>query len=167
MDEEVEGHLCGVNSDPRREEELEEIAKLIKPNEPTIPFEVMEPSWLEVNDFLKKARGRSAPGPNGILYKVYKYCKRLRRRLWRLLKVSWRKNYLAESWLVAEGSFIPKKKLYKHEAIPNHLTSQWGREIFFGILAKRLTTFMLDNNYIDNSVQKGGVPGVSGCLEHT
>lgn len=40
-------------------------------------------------------------------------------------------------------------------------------KIFLGILAKRLTTFMLDNGYMDTLVQKGGVPGVSGCLEHT
>ena len=26
---------------------------------------------------------------------------------------------------------------------------------------------MVENNYIDTSVQKGGVPGVPGCLEHT
>ena len=26
---------------------------------------------------------------------------------------------------------------------------------------------MLDNDYMDTSVQKGGVPGVPGCLEHT
>ena len=26
---------------------------------------------------------------------------------------------------------------------------------------------MLKNNYIDTSVQKGGIPGLSGCLEHT
>ena len=38
---------------------------------------------------------------------------------------------------------------------------------FFGILARRLTTFMLDNDYMDTSVQKGGVTGVPGCLEHT
>ena len=26
---------------------------------------------------------------------------------------------------------------------------------------------MLKNEYVDTSVQKGGVPGVPGCLEHT
>ena len=26
---------------------------------------------------------------------------------------------------------------------------------------------MMDNGYMDTSVQKGGVPGVAGCLEHT
>ena len=33
--------------------------------------------------------------------------------------------------------------------------------------AKRLLTFALANNYIDTSIQKGGIPEVSGCLEHT
>ena len=43
--------------------------RTIKPAEPTIPCSAEEPSWQEVNNFLKKA-----PGPNGIPYKVYKYC---------------------------------------------------------------------------------------------
>lgn len=30
--------------------------------------------------------------PNGIPYKVYKYCKRLRKRLWKLLRVARRKR---------------------------------------------------------------------------
>lgn len=30
-----------------------------------------------------------------------------------------------------------------------------------------MTDFLLKNGYIDTSVQKGGIPGVSGCLEHT
>ncbi|XP_052224084.1 uncharacterized protein LOC127839738 [Dreissena polymorpha] len=40
-------------------------------------------------------------------------------------------------------------------------------KIFFAVLAKRLTTFLTDNNYVDTSIQKGGVPGFSGCVEHT
>ena len=40
-------------------------------------------------------------------------------------------------------------------------------EIFFAILAKRLTSLLTGNTYIDTSVQKGGVPGFSGCVEHT
>ncbi|XP_035688709.1 LOW QUALITY PROTEIN: uncharacterized protein LOC118424272 [Branchiostoma floridae] len=40
-------------------------------------------------------------------------------------------------------------------------------KIFFKIVAQRLIKYLLDNQYIDTSVQKGGVPGVPGCLEHT
>ena len=34
-------------------------------------------------------------------------------------------------------------------------------------MSNRITKFWLENEYIDISVQKGGIPGVSGCLEHT
>jgi len=40
-------------------------------------------------------------------------------------------------------------------------------KIFFSIVLKRLSNFLLTNKYSDTSVQKGGIPGVTGCLEHT
>lgn len=43
-------------------------------------------------------------------HKVYKQCERLRRRLWRLLKMAWRKNFFADDWLVVEGCFVPKEE---------------------------------------------------------
>ena len=39
--------------------------------------------------------------------------------------------------------------------------------ICFSVLAKRLTKFMTDNNYVDTSVQNGGILGFSGCIMHT
>ena len=33
--------------------------------------------------------------------------------------------------------------------------------------ADRLTKFAMANGRIDTSIQKGGVPGMAGCLEHT
>ena len=30
-----------------------------------------------------------------------------------------------------------------------------------------MTAYMLENNYLNVSVQKGGIPGFAGCLEHT
>ncbi|KAK0146619.1 Retrovirus-related Pol polyprotein from type-1 retrotransposable element R2 [Merluccius polli] len=40
-------------------------------------------------------------------------------------------------------------------------------KIFFAILSRMLTEFLLKNEYIDTSVQKDGIPKVPGCLEHT
>lgn len=40
-------------------------------------------------------------------------------------------------------------------------------KIFWSIIGKRLTTYLIANGFIDPSVQKGGAPGYSGCLEHT
>ena len=39
------------------------------------------------------------------------------------------------------------------------------RKIFFSIVARCLTDCILRSSYIDTSVQKGGIPKVSGCLE--
>lgn len=42
-------------------------------------------------------------------------------------------------------------------------------KIFWAIIAKRLTLYLVANKYVDTSVQKGvpGYSGYSGCLEHT
>lgn len=58
--EEVEEHLRKVHSDPRQEEELDLEGKLRCTEEPTIPFDDRELRWQEVNEFIRKARGRSA-----------------------------------------------------------------------------------------------------------
>ena len=34
------------------------------------------------------------------------------------------------------------------------------------VLAKRMTNFILSNNYVDIFVQKARIPGFSGCIEH-
>ena len=72
------------------------------------------------------------------------------------------------SWKEAEGIFTPKewdsKTINKFRTIS--LLNVEGK-IFFAILAKRLTSFLTGNSYIDTSVQNQGVPGFSGCVEHT
>lgn len=82
--------------------------------------------------------------------------------------MAWKKDFLVDSWLVTEGCFIPKEKnstgINQFRTIS--LLNVEGK-LFLGILAKRLTTFMVDNGYMDTSVQKGGISGVEGCLEHT
>ena len=40
-------------------------------------------------------------------------------------------------------------------------------KIFFATIAQRLTRYMVANQYVNASVQKGGAPGVPGCIEHT
>ena len=40
-------------------------------------------------------------------------------------------------------------------------------KLFMKLKADKLTQFFMKNKFIDCSIQKGGIPGVSGCLEHT
>ncbi|XP_052281123.1 uncharacterized protein LOC127878636 [Dreissena polymorpha] len=93
---------------------------------------------------------------------------KLLRRLWNLLKVVWRKGKVPDCWQQAEGIFTPKEKDSKTvtQFRTISLLNVEGK-IFFAVLAKRMTQYLTSNQYIDTSVQKGGVQGFSGCVEHT
>ena len=127
-----------------------------------------EPTLAELTDVVKKARSKSAPGYSGTSYKVYKKCPLLLKRLHKLIKVVWRQQKIPECWQFAEGCLIPKEENSKHikQFRTISLLSVEGK-IFFSMMSHRITIYMLENKYLDVSVQKGGVPGFSGCLEHT
>ena len=73
---EVEEHLKITHSDPLRNLPMEN-EKLVKPEMPTVSFNMKEIKLQEIQDVIKKARGGSAPGPDTIPYKVYKKCPKL------------------------------------------------------------------------------------------
>ena len=110
----------------------------------------------EVQEVVRKSRSRSAPGPSGVLYKVYKYYPRLLKRLWKILRVVWRRGKVAQQWIRAEGVWIPKeedsKKINQFRMIS--LLNTEGK-ILFSIVSRRLGGFLSSNNYIDTLVQKG------------
>ncbi|KAL3972927.1 tetraspanin-7 [Sarotherodon galilaeus] len=149
---EVDHYLKETYSDESREQDLGPCQALINPSAPEQEFDGEEP--------IKRARASSAPGPHGVPYKVYKNCPRLLTRQ-KVIKV-------ANQWRQAEGVWIPKEENSKNieQFRTISLLSVEGK-IFFSIVAKRLTEYLLKNSYIDNSVQKGGIPKVPGCLEHT
>nr|XP_055028991.1 uncharacterized protein LOC129418090 [Misgurnus anguillicaudatus]XP_055035306.1 uncharacterized protein LOC129423146 [Misgurnus anguillicaudatus] len=166
--EEVNQYLSDKYSDSRREENLPTCRELPTPPEPSFQFNIKEPTLAEVRDIVRTARTSAAPGPSGVPYKVYKHCPRLLERLWRLIRVVWRRGKVAQQWRHAEGIWIPKEEnandITQFRTIS--LLSVEGK-IFFKILANRLSEYLMRNSYIDTSVQKGGVPGMPGCLEHT
>lgn len=164
----MNNHLKATYSDPAREQPLGPCDALTTPPEPTVDFNLKEPRLSEVEEVVRRARSSSAPGPSGVPYKVYKNCPKLRHRLWRILKVIWRKGKIAQSWRYVEGVYIPKDEKSENSdqfRVISLLSVE--SKIFFSVIAKRLSNFLLSNRYIDTSVQKGGIPGVSGCLEHT
>jgi hypothetical protein len=166
--EDIENYLKETHSDPMRDQPLGDCPRVEPVPEPTNALDSSEPTLREVQEVVKKARSGSAPGPNGIPYKVYKMCPRLVRRLWILLKTVWKKGKVPDCWKQAEGIFIPKEKNSRtvEEFRTISLLNVEGK-IFFAILARRMTSYITENQYVDTSVQKGGVPGFSGCVEHT
>ena len=166
--EDIDQHLKQTYSDPAREQELGECNNLIEPPEPEVQFDMSELQLKEVREVVRKARASSAPGPSGTSYKVYKNCPKLLLRLWKILRIFWRRGRIPEQWRVAEGVWIPKEEnstqLDQFRIISLLCVEA---KVFFSAVSKRLCTYLAKNTYIDTSVQKGGIPGMSGCLEHT
>lgn len=134
------------------------------PDIPKTPFDTPPPPpprLSEVQDILKRARAASAPGLNGLPYKVYKNCPQVRKILWKLME----KQAIPTKWQKVVGIFISKEQnstnISQFRTIA--LLDVEGK-IFFSVLARRLASFLSNNCYIDTSCQKAGLPGFPGCL---
>ena len=165
---EVEEHLQKAHSEEKRSEERDTAADLHEYSEPFVKFNDNLPSFGVLNKRLRRTRSKSAPGPNGVPYLVYKRCPGLARLLFSYMKGMWKKNAISNLWRKAEGIFIPKEdgatSVEKFRTIS--LLNVEGK-LYFALWADRLVSYTLANKYIDTSIQKGGVPAVSGCMEHT
>lgn len=166
--EEVELSVAAAHSDPSREIPLDDCPFYLSILKPHTPFNMTDFTLDEVRTVVEKARAGSAPGPSGTTYKIYKNCPSLLKRLAKLIRTLWKKKQEPWLWTLAEGCFVPKELnstgLDQFREIS--LLDVEGK-IFWAIIAKRLTSYLIANKYVDTSVQKGGVPGFSGCLEHT
>ena len=167
-EEEINNYLRNTMSDPEKEQEMGINIRLIHQKPPVVKFDTRLPTWKEMHEVVRAARSASAPGPSGVPYIVYKQCNGILQILWTLLRVIWRRCKIVEQYRFAEGLLIPKEegsKSLDQFRIISLLNTE--SKIFFGLLSRRLSDFILGNGYIDTSVQKGGVAGMPGCLEHT
>ena len=85
----LDDYLEKTYSDNDRDKELPYMTGLVRPTQPGVPFELGPLKINELENFLKKARSASAPGPNGIPYRVYKKCPKIRKWLFSVLKTAW------------------------------------------------------------------------------
>ncbi|KAJ8376434.1 hypothetical protein SKAU_G00070140 [Synaphobranchus kaupii] len=81
-----------------------------KPTEPSALFDTSPPKLSEIRQVIQQARSASAPGPNGIPYKLYKNCPRVLKLLWTLMRTAWTKLIIPSEWRRAVAVFIPKEQ---------------------------------------------------------
>ena len=87
---------------------------------------------------------------------------------WKLLREAYTKKFIVENWGLADGLYIPKEKnSRKIEQFLSISLLNVEKKIFFSVMVKRMTRFVINNGYVNTSIQKAGVPGFSGCIEHT
>ena len=107
--EEVESYLHKAHSDKEKNDPLPPLDCLWDFTDPETPLKDNPPSFREFTEKLKKTRSKSAPGPNGVPYLVYKRCPDIAKIMYRYLRGLWIKNQISETWKEAEGVLIPKE----------------------------------------------------------
>ena len=117
---------------------------------------------------LQSRRNSSAPGPNGISNVIWKRCPTLQRRLFSVITRVWTTCCIPPSWQRATIRLIHK---YGPATEPSNfrpiaLTNCDGK-IFFALVGKAIREHMIRNSFFDLRLQKGFLPGVAGCLEHS
>ena len=135
--------------------------------EPETPFRAGGLRLYEARGFIRKACACSAPELNGIFFKLYKNCPTVLEQLVCLLQRAWREGYVAQEWCLSDVVWIPKEEnsIGVGSFRPISLLNVEGK-ILFRVIARRMTSFLLQNKYINTSVQKAGIPGFPGCLKH-
>ena len=105
-----------------------------------------------------------AYGPNGVPSTVYKRCSGILNLLWKVLRTIWRRGRVADQWRQAEGVWIPKEEKSK-EIDQFRIISLLNTEgkIFFSILSRRLSKFLIMNEYPAVRVFANG-PGDLGSI---
>lgn len=166
--EQMEQHVKRQCSDPLRNVPLGIPGYVPRPAPPTTEFNIKPPKLSEVKEVVKKARSSSAPGPNGVPYKLYKNSPKVLELLWYLMRTAWKKQLIPLEWLRAVAVFILKEANSKDIGqFRNIALLNVEGKILFAVMARRITTYLLENGYIDTSCQKAGVPGFPGCVEHS
>ena len=141
---------------------------LPKPLYPTVIFNDSRIKLKDVWDFVPKTCAASALGMNRISYKLYKNYPHVPRKLIVLLQQAWKKGIVPQELCLADCIWIPKEMQSKVITNFHPISLQNGEgKIFFGVLAHRMTTFLMSNHYINTSVQKAGIPGFPRYLEHS
>ena len=165
--EELDAHVRQTYSDPNRDEPLSDMRGLKRPTALGVSYQLGPIREKEVDEFVRKARTKSAPGGDGVPYKLFKYCDKLRHTLFEMLRDPWKDKEIVKDWRRAKGVYLPKEQNAENigQFHPISITSI-ACKIFMGILANRTVTYLQSNGYVDESVQKARVPGSPGCIEH-
>lgn len=154
-------------SDPGRAVKIPFPEFLDIPDSPKHPLKSDVPAKEHFERYILARRNKSAPGPDGIPFIVYKKCPTVRARLIQILRRLWKAGRVAQDdrcaikILLAKTSSSRELKDYRDITLFNAslkaLTGTWARFI---------TDFMVKNKYLDTTIQKGFVPRVAGCVEH-
>lgn len=139
-----------------------------RPEVPKVLFSGRCPTRKELKKSARRKSNKACPGLNALPYVPYKKCPAILDTLHRIVIKIWKSKEVPDSWAVAFIVLLSKSDVFDKvaEFRPIAITSTVGK-IFFSVLARRLELFLVKNDYIPRSIQKGFLSGMPGCVEHS
>ena len=114
-EKDAESYFSEIYKDTARDRDFQATPDMKRPPNPTASVSSKPPTWQEIQSILKKTRNKSAPGPNGVPYLVYKKCPRVFKHVFKLLVKIWKSGTIPAQWRVGKVILIPKSDKVKGE----------------------------------------------------
>jgi len=161
-------YFGGLYKDGKRNVTYEALPEWMRPPKPKASFNLPSPSLKHLQDAVAKKRNKNAPGLNSITFLVYKKCPGVLRYLLKIMERVWKTCEIPRSWQCALVVLLSKSDVLDQpsEFRPIALLNAEGR-LFFTLMQWRLSSYMLENGYIDTTIQKGFMKDIAGCIEHS
>ena len=111
----------------------------------------------------------TAPGLNGIPYKVYKKCPKISKFFFNIFQACFRRCKVPIQWWSAQEIYIPKVSSPSGNKLSDFRSiALWNVEgkLCFSLVSKCLEAHLIHNNkLINNSIQKSCIENIPGCWE--
>jgi hypothetical protein len=136
---------------------------------PQTPFKLDPPTYQEITNVIRKMKLSGSPCPlDQISIICFKRCPYLRSYLTEIIHAAWSRGVVPSEWKKACTILIHKKgETNDPENFRPITLESIPLKVFTSCLRNKTFEFLTDNNYIEQNIQKGFTPKLSGTLEHT
>ena len=132
------------------------------------------PSWIptlsdsQISNVIRKMKASVCPCPLDQLSIIFfKRCPFLRTYLSEIIRTAWSTGSVPSEWKRACTILIHKKEnANNHANFPPITLQSVPLKVFTSRLRDAIFNFLSANNYIEQEIQKGFTPGLSGTFEH-
>ena len=140
-----------------------------KLSDPVFQFDLDPPTYQQITNIIRKMKSSGSPCPLDQLSIIcFKRCPYLRSYLTELIHETWRSGTVPTVWKRACTILIHKKG---HTDDPSNFRpitlESVPLKVFTSCLRNAIYSFLTCNNFIEQNIQKGFTPNLSGTLEHT
>ncbi len=140
-----------------------------KLSDPEVQFNLDPPTYQQITNVIRKMKSSGSPCPLDQLSIIcFKRCPYLRTYLTELIRESWLSGIVPTEWKRACTILIHKKGNTNDPSNFRPITFQSVQlKVFASCLRNAIYSYLISNNFIEHSIQKGFTPNLSGTLEHT